>query len=444
LKRRSLTFRIVALSGVWVILALAAVAALLLYYLKDHISKHYDDHVLMHMEELVASASLDENGDLVMTAYPSDPRYDILYSGWYWEVRHHGQVLARSHSLGTSKLGLESLPLADGVSVQELKGPGEQTLRTLIMGVPAGQPGEQLFLVGSAPMLGITSDVIDLAEHLLISFVVLAIGLIIAVVLQVRLAMKPVHSVSEAIGNIRAGKSERMEEDYPSDVQPLVDELNNLIDHNTVLLRRARNQLGNLAHSIKNPLTVITNEAHSMEAMQRELILDQASNIRESVDHYLSRARVFGTQNVLGARSQVRLVAEDLAYALKRIYEDRKLEFDFTDLRGCAFRGEAQDLEEMLGNLMDNACKWAKSKVRVRCATDAHRLTLAVEDDGPGIPEIHTELVLERGHRLDDSVKGHGLGLGIVQDITELYDGKLTLSRSELGGLCATLDLPGV
>ena len=232
-------------------------------------------------------------------------------------------------------------------------------------------------------------------------------------------------------------------EDFPDEIQPLVSELNNLIDHNAVLLKRARNRLADLAHSIKNPLTVINNEAHNLQPDQRELIHDQTNDIERSVDHYLTRARASGMDSVLGARAHIKTVAEDLAFAMRRIHKDRNLEIDFTGLGSCSFRGEAQDLEEILGNLMDNACKWANSRVIVHCSSREDRCKIVVEDDGPGIPEEELEMVLNRGHRLDETTPGHGLGLNIVKEIVEIYGGKIRFSRSGYGGLLAELDLPG-
>lgn len=179
-----------------------------------------------------------------------------------------------------------------------------------------------------------------------------------------------------------------------------------------------------------------------METGQRELIIQQTNEITRNVDHYLSRARAFGTGNVLGSRSNIKTVTEDLAYAMQRLYKDRNLELDFSQMQECWLRGEGQDLEEMVGNLMDNACKWAKSRVLVRCDTDHSRLLFIVEDDGPGIPEVKYGEVIQRGHKLNNSSPGHGQGLGIVTDIAELYSGSLKLGASQLGGLQAELDLP--
>jgi signal transduction histidine kinase len=440
---RSLTFRIIALSSIWISLALVATAALLWHYYHDHIRKHYDAHVFMHLEEMIVASHLLPDGELELTAYPSDPRFDISGSGWYWEVRHHDNVLAASHSLNGKTLDLSGLPISEGVRVHEIAGPWHEVLRVQTMQIASGLPGEKLLLVASAPLMGITDDVIDIAEHMMISFIVLGLGLILAVVLQVRVALKPLTKFSKEISEIRAGKSDRLDEVFPAEVQLLANELNNLLEHNAVLLKRARNQLGDLAHSIKNPLTVISNEAHNLEETQRSLVLGKTRDIAKSVDHYLSRARASGSESVLGARANIKSVANDLAFALDRIYQDRKLEIDTSGLGNCSFRGEAQDLEEMLGNLMDNACKWARTRVRVRCTSELNRCLLTVEDDGPGIPDDQLHRVTERGHRLDDSKQGHGLGLGIVIDLLNLYDGELSFGRSELGGLRAELNIPG-
>ena len=441
--RKSLTSRIITLSGVWIFLTLIATVGLLYYYYRDHISKHYDAHVLMHVEEMVVAADLTPGGQLELTSLPSDPRFDVLYSGWYWEIRHHDEVLQRSHSLGGETLDLDGLPITEGVRVHEIIGPRNQDLRLQTVQIPTSQPGENLLLAASAPVMSIREDAIDISEHMLANFAVLGIGLVLAVMLQIRLALRPLRDIRDGIGEIREGKTAKLHEDFPDEIQPLVSELNNLIDHNAVLLKRARNRLGDLAHSIKNPLTVINNEAHNLGPDQRSLIVDQTNDIERSVEHYLSRARATGIDSVLGARSHVKSVAEDLSFAMKRIYKDRNLEIDFTGLGSCSFRGEAQDLEEVLGNVMDNACKWAESRVIVHCSSREDRLCIVVEDDGPGIPEEELETVMQRGHRLDETTPGHGLGLNIVKEIVDIYGGKITFSRSGYGGLSVGLDLPG-
>jgi signal transduction histidine kinase len=288
----------------------------------------------------------------------------------------------------------------------------------------------------------ISDDVREFSIHIITSFFALGIGLSLAVVLQVRLALKPLKAIKTAIGDVQTGRLKRLPQEFPSDVQPLVEELNHLLDHNELLLKRARNQLGDLAHSVKNPLTVIRNEARSMTNEQGQIILDQSHAMDSSIDHFLSKARVYGKKDVIGYRTGVKAVINDLIYAVDHIYRDRKIEIQFSEQGDCLFRGEAQDLEEMAGNLIDNACKWAKKQVVVKCETNNNRLVLSVEDDGPGIPEENLENVIQRGLKLDESKPGHGQGLGIVKDISDLYGGQLMLCKSPLGGLRAELDLP--
>lgn len=442
MRRRSLARRIIALSAAWVIMALTISALLLVYSYYDHAARHYDEHVSMHLEELLDASELSTNGTFELTYGPSDPRYQDLHSGWYWEVKQSGQSLKRSPSLGENGLDIGNIQPTKGVVVHKLKGPVEEKLRVQIVEVGSDPGQDPLVFLASAPLTGYTDDAMSYSTHIIGSFLLLAIGLLMAVMLQVRTALKPLKAISTGIGEIREGKATKLPSTNLEDVQPLVDELNNLLDHNATLLKRARNRLSDLAHSVKNPLTVINNEARNMDAGQKELILQQTSDISKNVDHYLSRARTFGTEKVLGSRSAVKPTVEDLVYVMQRIYQDRDLDYDFSDLQECWFRGEGQDLEEMMGNLIDNACKWARNRVSIHAGTEDDRLLLMVEDDGPGIPKEEIENVMRRGHKLDESKPGHGQGLGIVKDIADLYGGKLELGKSSLGGFQARLDLP--
>lgn len=441
---RSLSSRIITFSWFWVITALIIVALLLVYFYRDHVAAHYDAHVDMHMEELIGASGFLPDGTFHLAFLPSDPRYHELYSGWYWEVRQNGKPLMKSSSLGRYILDTDGIKPTKDKVVYEIPGPMQEPLRVHIF--QAKKKSNQLPLVylASAPRTDYTDDVLNYSNHIVSSFVLLGVGLLLTVVLQVRIALKPLKAIGSEISDIRGGKLHKLSRDYPSDVQPLIDELNNLLDHNVVLLKRARNQLGDLAHSVKNPLTVINNEARNMQAGRRELIQKQTKAIIENIDHYLSRARTFGTEKILGARSEVKNVVEDLVYTMQRLYQERELEYDISELEDCSFRGESQDLEEMLGNLIDNSSKWAKSIVKIGGGAKEGHLRLIVSDDGPGIPDDEIENVKRRGHKLDETKPGHGQGLGIVKDIANLYGGSLMLSRSGLGGLQAELNLPAV
>lgn len=442
MKSRSLSTRIITLSGTWVIAVMVVSALLLIYFYRDHVEQHYDAHVNMHLEELTGAIGFLSDGTFSLAFVPSDPRYNELHSGWYWEVRQSGKSLKKSPSLGGHRLDIGAIQPTKKKVVYEIPGPLQEPLRVYVLEIRPSPAQEPLVFLASAPATDYTDDVLNYSSHIIESFVFLGIGLLLAVVLQVRVALKPLSAIGAEIGGIRAGKLNKLSKDYPSDVQPLADELNNLLDHNVVLLKRARNQLGDLAHSVKNPLTVINNEAQHMQSGRKGLILKQTADISGNIDHYLSRARTFGTENILGSRSRVKKVVDDLVYTMQRIYWDRDLEFEFSSLEDCTFRGEGQDLEEMLGNLIDNACKWAKSRVMIVGNVNKDRLLLIVADDGPGIPADEIKNVLRRGHKLDESKPGHGQGLGIVNDIAKLYGGSLNLTESALGGLRAELSLP--
>lgn len=440
--RRSLTKRIISLSIIWITIALLVTGYLLHYLYREHIQEHYDGHVFMHVEELIAAVHTDAEGKLRLHREPSDPRFHRPNSGWYWEVLSGEQLLLKSSSLEGQQLDLTGVVPDETHGVHLINGPRGEKLRTHVVHVSYAKDPGSLTFVATAPQYQISDDVQDFSTHVLISFLVLGIFLAAAVVMQVRVALKPLRAIREEISDIKAGSAERLSQDFPADVQPLVDELNYLLDHNQMLLKRARNQLGDLAHALKNPLTVIRNEARGLENHSAQLILEQTHSMSGNIDHYLSRARMYGQKDAIGFRTSVRSVIEDLVYAVGQIYKERGIELHLLCIEDKTFRGEAQDLEEMAGNLLDNACKWARSTVTVNCSGGDGMLRLIIEDDGPGIDDKHHEQVMLRGHRLDEAQPGHGQGLGIVHDIAKLYGGSLKLDRSELGGLKVILTLP--
>jgi signal transduction histidine kinase len=439
---KSLTKRIITLSIFWIVIALLFTAILMGRFYRAHIEEHYDNHVRTHVEELVASMETRPDGSLTLIREPTDPRFYRADEGWYWVVLNGDDVLFRSDSLGTGTLDLRDVIPDENHNVQTIYGPGNAKLRAHIIHVSYPHESGSLTFAATAPEMAIKDDVHDFYTHIITSFLVLGIGLSVAVVMQVRLALRPLNAIQSGISDIKAGKTERLPREFPSDVQPLVDELNFLLDHNETLLKRARNQLGDLAHSVKNPLTVIRNEARMLSGKQGQLILDQSHVMGNSIDHYLSRARIYGKQDAIGYRTSVKSVIDDLSFAVEHIHKDRRIGIEFQCLEDQWFRGESQDLEEMAGNLIDNAFKWARTKVVIKCSSDRQLLELSIEDDGPGIDEKDIETITRRGKRLDEKTPGHGQGLGITEDIAILYGGELKLGRSDLGGLKATLVLP--
>jgi signal transduction histidine kinase len=440
--RSGLTSRIIILSIFWIVLALAVTALLITWLYRDHIEQHYDSHLFTHVEELVAAVKINPDGEITLFREPTDPRFHRLDSGWYWQVMSGGQTLARSPSLMDRDLDIAGLNFDENHDAQIVVDRGGKALRARVVHMAYESLEEPITILATAPQLQIMDDVADFRMHIALSFLVLAAGLSLAVVLQVTVALRPLKAIRSAISGVQAGAISRLPRDFPEDVQPLVDKLNSLLDHNETLLKRARTQLADLAHALNTPLTIIRNECRNVTGREGQLILDQAHAMSGNIDHYLTRARASGQSDVFGYRTSIKSVVEDLRYAVERLYEDREIRIELCSKGDCRFRGEVQDLEEMLGNLLDNACKWANEKIEVRCRLDEDRLMLTVEDDGPGIPEEQRGSVLERGHRLDESIAGYGQGLGIVKDIAELYGGEVRLGRSLLGGLRVDLILP--
>jgi signal transduction histidine kinase len=279
-----------------------------------------------------------------------------------------------------------------------------------------------------------------------LSLAALAAGLITAVVLQVRVGLAPLKTLEADVADVRNGRRARLGDDYPTEVAPLTRELNKLLDHNREIVDRARTHVGNLAHALKTPISVLLNEARaqSEEAAFAGLVRRQGEAMAANVDHYLRRAQAAARAEAVGARTPIGPVIEDLARTLERLYGPRKdLEIALPEALGeAAFRGERQDFEEMVGNLMENACKYGGGRVEVDVAVVNGRLTVRVDDDGPGISQERKAAALTRGQRLDESQPGQGLGLSIVAETARLYGGDLKLEESPLGGVSARLDLP--
>jgi signal transduction histidine kinase len=275
----------------------------------------------------------------------------------------------------------------------------------------------------------------------------LALGVLGAAVVQVSVGLSPLRALRTALARVRAGEAPRLAGDFPVEVAPLVDEFNTVLAHNAAVVERARTHAGNLAHALKTPLSVLANAAQAQDQKDPDLarlVVEQIGVARRQVDYHLARAQAAATR-VPGAKTMLLPVVEGLVRVMQRIHAQRDLAIIVEPWSPVlAFRGEAQDLQEMLGNLLDNACKWAAQRVEIRAHTDGATLTLTLDDDGPGLDAQQREAVLRRGVRADEQVPGSGLGLAIVDDLARLYGGQVELLDSPLGGLRAALTLPAV
>ncbi len=445
--RRSISLRLILGASLWIIVTLVVTGVVLTGLFRKHVERAFDIALNGHIEELLTFSGVDKNGNVVITRHPSDPQFNKPLSGWYWEMRTADGKVERSRSLWDQKIPFSGTGLGEKRPIFLATGPRNETLRILNRTFTLPESDEPFSILVAGPASDIETAVRSFATVLVSTLVVLGLGLIGAVFLQVRFGLYPLKRMRDVLSEIRAGRIARMEGSFATEIEPLAAELNALLDHSSTIIERARTQAGNMAHALKTPLAVISNEADRLGADSEagKVIGQHCKIMMQQISHNLSRARAAGAHGVLGIRSDVSDVADGLRRTLLHIYTDKGIQIAFQGVDGKAFMGEREDLEEMLGNLMDNACKWAKSKVRVRAEGDEDKgcLYIFVEDDGPGIPDQSMDEVLGRGRRLDETVPGSGLGLPIVRDIAELYGGSLELSRSRMGGLCTRLRLPG-
>lgn len=440
-RHETLHWRLVAASSAWVIAALLISGLALVLFFRDHIERRFDGTLRDHLEELVAASEVGTDTALRLSWRPFDPRFNRPRSGWYWQVRQDGRVVARSDSLWRSELAFRAERNGER-SAYEFTGPVGESLRAVEQLVTLPRSTSTFSYAVAGPVADIDSDVDRFTLQIAATMTLLAAGLLAAIVFQVRFGLKPLGDLRKSLSAVRGGSAERLAGNFPEEVSPLVDELNALLERNAGMLERARAHAADLAHALKNPLTVIKNESAELPGTIGDVLRKETAAMVGAIDRHLSRARAAGGSVRPGQRTDIDTVVEDIRYSLDRLYRDRELELEVAGLDGRVFLGDRQDLEEMLGNLMDNACKWAQRRVLIRAEGGEGRLSIHIEDDGPGLPSEEFEDVLSRGTRMDETIPGSGMGLGIVRDLAEAYGGSIRLSSSSLGGLRASLLLP--
>jgi signal transduction histidine kinase len=442
----SLRFRLIAAALVGLVLGLLVMAALLISVYRESVRRAFDLRLQGLAHILVASAEINPDGHLVIEGDIGEPLFERVYSGWYWQVSSAvtpEQAIAevrRSRSLFDF-----ALPVAqsDTGNKETTVGPLGERLRIVRLRVTLPGSATPYNVVVAGDYDVVSGQIAAYVGTLLLALAIMALIFVGVFWAQVRFALSPMLRVRHALAAVRDGQAEKLEGRFPSEVEPLVTELNSLLEHNKEVVERARTQVGNLAHALKTPLSVLRIEIEGGGDQLALVASRETQTMRRQIDHYLTRARAAAAANVLGVRTDISARAAALVRTMAKLYRDRNVDFDLDCTPGLAFRGEAQDLDEILGNLLDNGGKWAKARVLLRAQPAANRQVLiTVEDDGPGLGEHERAAVVARGQRLDESVPGTGLGLSIVNDLVLLYGGKLTLESSALGGLRVSLLLP--
>lgn len=446
----SLSFRLVAGALLWIALALVAGGAVLTEIFHDHLQAQFAQRVEARLNAIAGALEVTPDGQVSLPERPPEPQFRRPYSGRYWQVTAAGgRVLLRSRSLWDGVLDLPDDILLDGeLHRHRLTGPDGAPVIAYERAVklPGREGRLRLAVAENAAVLD--GPIAEFRRVLALSLAVLGVGLAAAAVGQVAGGLSPLRRLRQALAEVRGGRAARLKGRYPAEIQPLVDDLNAVLDRNEALVARARTQAGNLAHALKTPLSVLSNEAAALEhGGQTDLarrIAEQTQAMQRQVNYHLARARAAAAVDVPGRRADTQAALERLARTIGKLYADRGLAIAWRAPSAPAFRGDRQDLDEMLGNLVDNACKWARSRVELTAAAvgRAGWLEVRVADDGPGLPEEQRRQVFDRGRRLDESVRGSGLGLAIVAELAELYGGTVRLEDAELGGLAAVLTLP--
>lgn len=458
ISQTSLVGRLVRATLVWVVPLLAVVALTLTWLVRQTTYQSFDDLQDSTVTALVSALSVSDDAAINLIQRPTDPRYYNGLSGRYWQIAQLEADNSFSPVLTSQSLTGEAISLTNDQARDLRSNPGEplhlssggpdaEPLRLTAMLVLQDGIDAPLIIMAAAderPARRIVSRFALSATGL---FVLLTLGLVIAIYMQVRVGLIPLFDLQKAVADVREGEMDAVEGTYPAEIQPLANELNSLISHNRSIVERARTHVGNLAHALKTPLAVLMNEGHKSKSDLGDIVRRQSDIMHQQVDRHLSRARAAARAQGTGQRTDPHDVLDVLTRTLGRIYGDIDISFDDDAPENLRFRGEAQDLQEMAGNLIDNACKWAASSVRVHLDIDGREdimLRLCVDDDGDGLPQEKFEDVVQRGIRLDEATPGSGLGLSIVDDLAQSYKGRLTLETSDMGGLKTILMLPAV
>ncbi|NJC34619.1 signal transduction histidine kinase [Sphingomonas jejuensis] len=437
----SLARRMIGIAAVWITVLLIGGGIGLDRILTSAITQNFDDQLDYVLTAMIASAEIGADGEVVLNRALGDQRFLEPYSGLYYQISGDGFEAFPSRSLWDRQLAVGPPHPEPTLYVYDSRQFPDEHLRIAERDVTLpGSPIKWRFQLAQTRE-GLDQQILTLRRTIVRSFALLGIGLILLAAFQTLYGLWPLRRVQAALKKMRSGEASRIEAAMPNEVQPMVDELNGLLMHNEQQAAEARTHAGNLAHALKTPLTVLMNAATANDPDLGQTVVREARTMRRQVDHHLARARAVGRRGSTHSRADVWPSLAAVERAVATLYPDARI--DMTGDKTLAVRVERQDLDELIGNLVENAAKYGGGSVFVTVGQADGMATLAVEDDGLGIPEAERERIFDRGVRLDSGKPGTGLGLAIVRDVVEIYGGTVTLEESEdLGGLLVCMRLP--
>lgn len=443
LGQASLNRRLLVGAAVFIALALVAAGIAIDFVLHRFIQGQIDQRLDTQIVFLSSMLTAEEDGIVAVAGNADGPPFDRPAHGWYWEiVGPKNMLLSRSlENTGINVPEFHRPPHREHPAPAEGVGPQNEALHFRIQPATVGQT--PVTIMATAPRAAVRGPLREAMTTLAVSLAALGIALILAIVLQVRLGLRPLDQLRQAVADVRAGRSEKLPAEQPLEILPLVSELNGLLDQNAANLERARRHVANLAHGLKTPLATLAialsergrdgaGELHSLVVL-----------MERRIRHHLARARAAALGGPTRAQTRVAPRLNDISNALGKIFADKRITLALDVPRDLAIACEQQDFDEMIGNLLENAFRWARTKVEVRAHHhDGRSVAIVIEDDGPGLRPDQISQVLRPGKRLDESAPGFGFGLPITRELAELYGGELNLDASALGGLRVTLRLP--
>ncbi|MCC6765864.1 MAG: sensor histidine kinase [Deltaproteobacteria bacterium] len=423
----------------WIVLAFLAGGIALSWGFRRAVESAFVARLDSLLLAVVAAIEVPPTGAPTLARDIPDPAFDRVYSGWYWQVSD-GTHRLTSRSLWDAVLASAATQSAEPAALR-LVGPRNEALRVVERRLTYPGRLQPLVVTVAAPQAELQRDIARFDRLLAAALGALAATLLLAVAVQVGYGLRPLRRLGRELRDVQHGRQARLGVRYPHEIQTLVGAMNDVLDRDAGRIARAREHAGNLAHGLKTPLAVLAVEA-TQPVPDRARIAAEVKRMASVIDRHLTRAAAAGSHQAVGPRAEIGSVVAEIRTTIQRIYAERRLAIDVRVPAGLVFAGERQDLEEMLGNLVDNAGKWAASRVSISAERRDDALEIAVGDDGPGLSSAATSRAVERGTRLDHDTPGSGLGLSITSDLAALYGGTLRFDRGTLGGLRATLRLP--
>ena len=439
----SLSFRLrfIATACLLIVTVLPIAGSALIYSFKQSTTASFDARLESLLNVVVAAVQVDALGDVELSRSLGDPRFEQIYSGWYWQLASTSETLFVSRSLWDQRLTPTADQQNNNLIVRAGVGPRGQRLRVVERDIQlANQPGP-IHLMVAGPAAEIDLEVARFQQLIIGSLVTLAGILILFMVLQVRWGLSPLRSMQVSLRELQAGNTGRLDTELPKELQGLATALNGVLDRDQRLLEHSRTAAGNLAHALKTPLAVLKTQLPQLAENERTAIATEIERIDRAVQHHLARAAAGGVYQA-DRFAEVGGTLQPIIQAMRHFAKGQNVILQLAELPAIKVAVAAQDLQEMIGNLLENAVRYAQTRVMMTCRLLDEQLILEIIDDGPGLPEAEQAQALARGTRFDQQNLGSGLGLAIVADLTALYQGQLNLSTNTQGGLTVTLTLP--